>query len=263
MKIRTFDSLADLLAFSGLPPKPGTSRVRFSSDWAGTKTYEEAVALAVRGWPEGAAKVLAIRSQLDGYLRESTSAKSSSFGYDVVGDYVDVGRYLTGEPECCGVTVQEAECVRQPVIKIVVNLAVSSSVDEDAIFLRGAAVLAAVDLLESLGRRVELWGAKGTLRKRDRGTHETHVLLKAASHPVDVDRLAYCLCHRAFIRRILFGVMEQDGFDPSGGKTRPHPVAVESGVVCVPEILRRRGLKGVDLQNFIADICSQCGVQLQ
>ena len=68
------------------------------------------------------------------------------FGYE--GEWVDIGRLAEGDPECCGYWSDDGEDNQKKVIKIVANICVSGSISTDAMFARGAACVAAVDLLE-------------------------------------------------------------------------------------------------------------------
>src|SRR3990167_8547087 len=96
-----FYSFGEFLAYlkSNPPAFSGaSSRMERDAEWAGTRTFEEAVALAETGDAE------------IGRIIQKESAKMSSliFGsipkpdvaYSVRGQVIDVGKYLDGIPEC-------------------------------------------------------------------------------------------------------------------------------------------------------------------
>jgi hypothetical protein len=230
-------------------------------DWYGTETFEQAVGLARTGWKEGAEKAAALRASIAGAVNDLIAAKSTSYAYDVAGQWVDVGLHLSGEPECFGVEVEDSAVNSRPVVKLVFNAAASGSVDAGDLIARGVAAVAAIDILESTGRRVEVWLVKGGVRRRGVGTNAIRVLLKKADQPVDVDRIAFALACPACLRRLLFSVQHHAGFHAK--RTLPHPVPADRESVLVPHVLRSSGLSRRDLLAQVAEICRQAGVEIE
>jgi hypothetical protein len=222
----------------------------------GTKTYDEAVAVAGTGWNKGAERVAKIRASLDAVVQRMTVANCAQMIYGVEGEWVDIGRIATGEPECCGSWHDQGEGASQKVVKIVANVAVSCGVSAETIFARGAATLAAVDLLESLGFRCEVWASKGC---SGRVQSEFHTLVKEASQPVELDRLAFCLCHPAMLRRLYFATMETFGINP--GDCCPRPVTDESeATIMLPELCSSERVSQKGMIEQILFICKAAGV---
>ena len=223
----------------------------------GTSSFDEAAKLAREGWRDGVAKVQEIRATIAQAVQSIVSRRADSIGYDVFGEYVDVGLFLTGEPECFGVRVCD-DSISNGVVRINVNIAVSGIVSHRAIFARGAAAIAAIDVIEASGRRVEVYGVDGSLTY-DKRIHETLVLLKSASQPLDIDRLVFALCHPSCLRRLCFSVAEKYGV--LAQDSRPHEVAVEDGINTRP------GLRSVDftkreLLEEIKWICDKAGIEI-
>lgn len=254
-----FESLAELIK-DNLRWKPGTnggSASHFDSDkeWNGTASYEDAVALTQKGWTEGAKRVDTLRRELDSAVQALVAAKAADMTYDVQGDWVDLGRLVTGEPECCGTWEVQGDDRSEKVIKIVANICVSAAVNADTIFARGAACLAAVDIVESLGRRVELWIGLGVSHAGRR--IETHVMVKAASQPAELDRLAYVLCHASMLRRISFAHMEINNHNPS--HSYPGPVWSDDAIV-LPELKTGSPPNREGNIKQVLEICSLAGI---
>jgi hypothetical protein len=224
----------------------------------GTPSFEAALKVAREGWPEGVEKVQQIRATIGSAVQSLASSRAESIGYDVFGEYVDVGRFLCGEPECFGVRVSDDSNSKR-VVRINVNLGVSGSVSHEAIFARGAVVIAAIDVIESAGVRVEVYGVHGSLKCDKKKLHETHVLLKTASQPLDIDRLVFALCHPSSVRRLSFSVFEKYGL--RAGYSYPHEVRVEEGITTRPA---RRGLDFTkqELLDEIKWICEQAGIDI-
>lgn len=233
-----------------------SSRHSGMRDWAGTSSYEEAVELLQKGWPEGAARVSKVRASLDRAVETMSAAKTQQMQYGVEGEWCDVGRLAMGDPECLVSWADDGDEQPNKIIKIVANICVSGSVSTDAMYSRGAACIAAVDLLESLGYRVELWAGIGC-DKYGSERLDSQMLVKDAGQPVDTDRLAYVLCHPAFFRRIYFAHMELNRMNPCG--CVPCGVTAE-GAVVLPEACRARGMNHEDLVKQIAEICRLAGV---
>ena len=132
---RDFDSIGDYVEYVT------TTKQRFnlveSSDrdaansWNGnTGSLAEATSLVETGWKAGADKVSHWSGKLTGFLEAAKSVKSRAYTYDVVGQYVDVGRYLTGEPECFGSDDSEGDQLASRVASIRLNNCVSGSLSQ-------------------------------------------------------------------------------------------------------------------------------------
>lgn len=262
-KIITFNSFSEYLAAAEKTPDCETSlrssRREGEGRWFGTDTFEGAVALAKTGWAEGAEQARSLRVAVDGVVNSLVSARSRSYSYDLAGEYVDVGLHLCGDPECFGVETDTPQ-LGDAVVKLVVNRAVSAAVSAEALIARGTAIAAAIDVLESLGRRVELWIGDGNQRHDDGHRLETYCKVKDASQPLDPDLVAYVVAHPASRRRLGFSIAEQHGFYPT--ETRPSDLKnVDDGIV-TPCLLSGVGVSGRDLVKNIADICQQAGIEI-
>jgi hypothetical protein len=258
-----FISLSDLLKdnerWDDKHPGGTSSRCPREPDFNDTDTYEETIGLTRTGWKAGAERVSALRTQLDGAVQTLVAAKAAAISFAVEGDWVDTGRLLTGDPECCGTWEAQGDESSEKVIKIVANVSVSWKVRQETIFARGAACLAAVDILESLGKRVELWVSIGLSDYRN-GRADTHVMAKPAGQPVDTDRLAFVLCHADMFRRILFAHMEINNHDP--GSCTPCPVHCDDAdkAIVLPEL--RTGSVPTNEDNIkqVIKICEMAGI---
>ena len=182
----------------------GSVNHRPTQDWDFSVGFKGALRLAARGWPEGLLKV----RELFGACERSmlTSVRGRRLEYDVTGDWFDVGRVAAGDPEC-GVNVRRVISPR-PVVRFVVTGGASGTIRAESIYRRGAAVVTAVDVLESQGVRCEV--VLGFCNScRNSNAHNSHgVMLKEAGDAIDMDRLAFALCHPATLRRLSFAVRE-------------------------------------------------------
>lgn len=227
MFTNTFATMSDFLDAASKDasiPDRSSRKVSYSS-WSGTRTWEEALDVARHGWPEGTSRVQAIAAQI-GVAR----AKRPIVVHDVVGDTVDVPAYLAGIPNCMTRWEEGEEYTTGgKIVRIVLNASVSAGVGQDAIFQRGAAVVALSDLLEQSGRSVEITLACGVENAGQK--HETYITLKRPDLPLSPDVLTFAACHPAMLRRMLFSLWEsipeiRSGFRCYTGGSYGHPSEV-------------------------------------
>lgn len=164
--------------------------------WFRDGGYTSSLELARNGWAEGRGKMQAFADRLSAQTR----ALRPEPCYAIVGEGgIDIGAALAGVPECM-IDWRDSETINDsaagPVLKIVVDVAVSSEIDAERIVTRGAAILALIDVLEDAGRRVELEAIFYCRTKR-----EICIPLKAADRALQADQIAYALAHPAFMRR--------------------------------------------------------------
>jgi hypothetical protein len=226
-----------------------------------TKSFSEATDLLRRGWDEGTARLAELRANLDGLLHHAvTRKKANGVGYDVAaGEWLDVGRYLGGEPECFGVT-QDGNDTASPVVTVLLNLSASGACNEHEFFARGAIAIGLVDTLESLGHRVEFRvGTSAESAGSDRaGTHEFVVTAKEPDQPLDVDRLAFLCCHPSALRRYGFSVYEKLGRKGGG---LPQKIKGYEETLYIGEMKHGADFTAEEFRDEIVALCKQAGVE--
>jgi hypothetical protein len=120
--------------------------------------------------------------------------------YDVSGDYVDIGRYLDGEPECFGVSYNGNPSNLHATIMF--NVSTPWFVNEEMLNHRAARMLRLVDWMESQGVRCQIRAFEST------ECAHMDIKVKNFEDPVDMNALAVST-HSDFLRRISFLVAEQ------------------------------------------------------
>lgn len=204
-----FDSLGDYIRFAKNNPTPKSSNQPKSESFNYTDNLSDACNLALHGWDE-------IRSEVDAQLDELVEHINDAFGefyvseFSTSGAFVDMGRFVTGEPECMVSFVSEPQARMGRVVKIVVNAVVAGGVNADLIKKRGIAILALVDTIHKLGVGIELWweesisGAGGSKKE-----FSTLIKLHSSEEPMDINSLMFSLAHPDMLRRLQFSVQEQ------------------------------------------------------
>jgi hypothetical protein len=120
--------------------------------------------------------------------------------FDVVGDYIDIGRFLDGEPECFGVAYQGNPSGLYTTL--IMNLSAVAHVTADAMNHRQARILRLVDWMESQGVRCQIRGFIST------ACSHMDIRVKNFDEAIDMNALAV-VSHGDFLRRINFVVDEQ------------------------------------------------------
>jgi hypothetical protein len=92
--------------------------------------------------------------------------------------------------------------------RTIANIVASAGVSPQVIMIRGAAICALVEALEMSGRRAEVIMACGV--RNGANTYSITVPVKEPDQPLDMDRLAFMLCHPAVLRRFVFSLMETE-----------------------------------------------------
>jgi hypothetical protein len=204
------DGLDNMLTFvaESMPnAKQGRSSERNRDPWEDSSfnafdTYNEALT-TFRQHPE---KVVVFDP---GELRiKDDSESGSNVDYDVVGDYIDMGRYMEGVPESWG-SMHNGNA-RNRRVNIIVDVSQVWNIKHEDVTHRGERILRLIDALEAGGVRSEL-----TAIESSECVH-SEVKLKRHDEPLTISDLAV-VTHPEYLRRILFRVIEhsktfQDGF---------------------------------------------------
>jgi hypothetical protein len=240
-RARHYATVESWVADAIKPQPAGVSTSRNSTDsslFRTCGTLDDAAKLALNGWPEGRARVAAISAEIRETIRREVTA--AGWEFDVAGAVPDVARYLAGEPENMLTPADVPTPAR--VVRIVANIGTRCGVSAEAMIERGAATCALVDCLEAAGVRAEIVAAS---RCEGREHHTTTITIKLPEEPLDVDRVAFMLCHPAALRRLQFSLRESlpeetrgavlDSRYSSGGATCSVDYT-EPGAICTPAL---------------------------
>ena len=207
-----FDSYLDYVF--NTPVKAGNGRDSKNADaterWDFGVGWDGAVELASKGWEQGVKNMNKYRELVDVPEHTDRGMHMRSFN-DLSGDEVDVGLYLSGEPECMTDYRLQLTPSYGKVANIVVNLSTSCSVSAKTMSLRGSAACILIDALEGAGVRCEV-----TLVTLCCQHITSEVVVKKPDEHMEPDRMAFMLAHPATFRR--FGFKEMETFDGKVGQ---------------------------------------------
>lgn len=211
------DSLKEMVDYAQANTSPRASD-KNDSGWSNTKNLQHACELAHNGWHDVRTEVDILLDSLKDTLADRLETRFVNV-YGVAGGTVDIGRYVTGEPECMVSWQSEPQASMGRVVRILVNGIVSSNVDADHILRRGVAIVALLDTLHKLGVGVELYWESAHApheSKRDR-TLTTVVKIHDSSEPLDIDSVVFSMAHPSMLRRLQFSCQEQSQYASEWG----------------------------------------------
>jgi hypothetical protein len=119
------------------------------------------------------------------------------------GQWVDVARYVKGEPECWGSMIAE-ETAPKKGAAVIVNVAASASISASALDRLGVSIGSAILGMQAQGFAVVLHAAQ---KIQDDGTMLVHAPVNPGGCPLDIAHMSVIL-RPWFLRRIIFSLEE-------------------------------------------------------
>lgn len=207
--IRVFESILDMQAYL----KQTESNERFakesrtgSSNFTGTKSYEEAEHLLIHGDTANASK---LEAKLATITKSIGGQNKTKFYNDVVGFNANVPRYLQGMPQ--NMINSKRVVVKQPTITLLKSISYSCWWSTEQIINESVKALSIVHKIEQAGTRVNLdilW------TDREGGEQIIYRLnVKKASERMNIAKLAFPMVNPSMLRRICFGALEVETLD--------------------------------------------------
>jgi hypothetical protein len=184
----------------------------YSRDYSGggfcRYTWDETVEALLYGWPQGAKSVLDISEVITKQLGETE--ESYAIEYDVTGEYIDMGRYVIGEPECCASAIRDNRL--KPVVNITVNLCVVSYTPQEVIERRGGVIMSLIGQLRKHHIvNVYIYEYATGFHSPAHPRHASFFVGFGMNTANDYSRdlLAFYLAHPGALRRICFSIEEK------------------------------------------------------
>jgi hypothetical protein len=237
--------------------------------WSGG-SFDQCVSLARTGWERELDAALDVaESAVELAERTHEVMRATETVYDVCGDSVDMGRYMSGEPECMmDWPLQPTSAVGQ-VITLCASVAYSGAVEPETIRRRGQVIVALALALSRLGHAVELWIDSSVAASHNRESNGKHsrvrVLVKGANDTLDPSRIMFAFAHPGVLRNLMFAVW--DGFPPEYREdfgeeswARGYPVKplrdLPEGTIYLPEIYSDRDVPDAHtaLKGYLRDL---------
>lgn len=172
-------------------PNRGASTTAGETGWYGTNSLDEALNLFKNNRQE------LLPKGFKQHKIKNLHSLGTDVAFDVTGDFLDVGRYLSGEPEVFGKNINGD--LTGKVIRVYINASVSYSWDAEEIMLGAEKLAEVINALYLSGAKVS------TTFLSAEETQWVEVKLNDFGDPIDpVDLIA--VASPSFIRRLCFAV---------------------------------------------------------
>lgn len=226
-----FNSYREILEYVENNPNDMPYSQAYHSSEYSAYTWTEAIEFLKTGWTEGNTEIFDISEGLKTKISEDADAYN--INYDITGDYIDIGRFVTGEPECFGQVI--AEKAPMETLDITVDVGTACRIDVQTIFNRGAAITTLIDELQ----KQYFVNLKLIIKTRDHGFYnnntdrkENHIEIVFnidMKNEYSRDLLSFYTANSSFLRRICWAIFEvylgasHTGSYGNYGKNRYHP----------------------------------------
>lgn len=170
-------------------------------------SWAQTVEQSRKGWREGRMKVKTALAQIPHEFMEA----EPNLKLDVAGAYPNVPVSVSGDPFSM-IDIGEDFKQRHPVVTIVYNLMAPCGQSPQTFVNVGAALMAVIDHLETMGSSVEFYVSMHSSNSYNRNgaLHPTSkvfgvaIKVKLANQALDIDRMTFACAHVGFYRKIWF-----------------------------------------------------------
>lgn len=202
-KITVFPSMSDFIEVMDKQAESPSYRGHDSSGWSGGASLREAVDTLKNGWDGGAEVVEDILASLQTSLKQIAKDMTPKVRYDVTGSFPDIELYLEGEPECMVNFLLEDDAKAGQVCRILVDCGASANYTQDWMTRRAGAIAALVQVLQMVGKSIEIWVAS-PVRRMNGEIVDTVVQVHGAGQTLNIRDVAYGLGHPGMLRKCIF-----------------------------------------------------------
>jgi hypothetical protein len=166
------------------------------------------------------------------YFTSVFTAQSKAYAYDIQGQALDVGQYMTGQPECF---IDELEVATKPFIRVILSCCFTDNVGQTQIINRGAMAMALVEELERT-HNVEVLVVDAALNQNSLNNGDDKdgnciLIYPVSTSPLDVETCYFSLASPDMLRRVSFAVIENFYQVSTGGSAS----IIKNILDCLPE----------------------------
>jgi hypothetical protein len=260
--VRTFHSMAEFAASAdaGTAYKDNVN----AADWYGA-SFADAMRMARDGWQEHAEDALRVAESAVEMAEKEHMMDTFDMTWAVAGDEVDIGRYLTGEPECMIAFPLSKTSKQGRVITLMASVITSAAIKPETVIRRGKLVCALALALSRLGHSTELWAishlkanASGNPRDRD---NEILVRIKGADDALDPARILFAYAHPSMQRRLCFAAACNlpkgwNAARPTKWPSRQQDRTSWEGAIMLPELRSPKDVPDADvfLRKYLGEL---------
>lgn len=163
-------------------------------------SWEDTLKMLKEGWGEGI-KEIDIKADV---ISQTIDNQEVVYNRDVTGEYLDIGSYLEGIPECF--FYSDTQNTKKEGLKITVNLSAHYKIEQEQIKNKGAVVMALIDrLYDKYFLDIDLINASTNCMGKD----IISIFNISTQNGYDRDMLAFMICNPAYLRRVNFAITER------------------------------------------------------
>ena len=205
-----------------------TQRVH-DNNWAGRtmERWQDLPELFNSPWPEGMAEFEKVHNEIKKDVTEPVSVKRAHVWSETDGD-IDVDRALRGEQEYMRTTKRKGRLAPRTII-LLACVGGMANMDCRQMTLRGATVVAVMDLLEMAGYSVECWAwsrARNSFYDKTFPDAFTGYKIKEAGQEMNVESIVKSLSGW-FFRHGVLGLRHTGKNVDHGGLGQTHPIMTD------------------------------------
>lgn len=222
-----YSNLEEFLIDITILPPHQLDKDRNDSSWSGAENDQHAMEIARTGYDLQKIDIKINQMEVSG-------VPQMDIVWDVSGSVVDVGAFLSGEPENM---IDFPIVDNKQFIQIFVDTCENSGVSGDNILNKAAAVAYAVDKLESSNFRVELHIVYPYDKVCEERMYENHIIclkIKGFQEKISVGQIAGCVAP-SFQRHLMFRHQDKYAFPPPLGRGKIQGVDVHSALRTVAD----------------------------
>lgn len=171
--------------------------------WYRSSNTGHAVQIARQGWGEVRPLVDQHRTAIMAKVRELVTLEVTP-EFNLWGSAVDMGEYMTGNPECMiDFPLDPNPSVRRS-LRLVMDPGGYQGVSADELAHRGAAVATLLEVLQMIGYSLEVFIASPVTGVIQGSVYTPIIQANSAGELVDVDALMFACGHPSMLRRMIF-----------------------------------------------------------
>jgi len=213
--LMVFDTFGEFVRYN---VDNGDKHEDYTESFNGVSSLREAIDMATKGLPTFGIEGLNLAQERIERISADLVDQHFKPVYDVAGASVDVGRFLSGEPECMVDYFMEDTMRTERIVTVATGLCVSASISKETIKQRGYKLMALCEAIDRTGLQSEMWADYSIEQSSSGYSLRIAVRLKAPGEMFDPGMFMYALSHPSSLRALAFNAWN---IGSPGGWRRP------------------------------------------
>lgn len=183
-----------------------------------TRTFKDAMDLARGGWHGGLSQLKSMPQIKLPFCERLQQTYNIQTKYDIAGGTVNIGRYLSGMPDCMRrINTTLVHNLPARIQKVFIYGTFHRHVPVSDVIKRGYTVYQIIEALEMANIQTEITLAFSTNKDNmqsedDYDFYETYIKIKDTTDIIYPEKLLFCLAHPSMLRRLVFSEWERNNW---------------------------------------------------